>query len=79
MLYPELSKKILDAVYAVHRELGPGLLEQCYHNALYYELQGNGLAVRYNEPFNVSYKGHPVGGLVASYACCSPMHRLCEK
>jgi GxxExxY protein len=65
MLYEELSHKVLDAVFAVHRELGPGLLEQCYHNALYYELAGLGLQVAYNAPFTVSYKGNVVGEYLA--------------
>lgn len=38
MLYPVLSKKVVDAFFEVHRALGPGLLESCYHNALYYSL-----------------------------------------
>ena len=61
MLYQELSVNILDAVFAVHREMGPGLLEQCYHNALFYELKSAGLSVDYNTPFTVSYKGNVVG------------------
>lgn len=61
MLYEELSKKILDAVFVVHRELGPGLLEQCYHNALYHELQSKGVTVGYNVPYSVMYKGTVVG------------------
>jgi len=61
MLYQELSVTILDAVFAVHRELGPGLLEQCYHNALFHELQAMGLSAGYNVPFTVMYKGTVVG------------------
>jgi len=61
MLYYELSVQILDAVFAVHRELGSGLLEQCYHNALFYELKSAGVRVGYNEPFPLSYKGKVVG------------------
>ena len=61
MVYHKLSVNILDAVFAVHRELGPGLLEQCYHNALFYELKGLGLSVGYNAPFTVAYKGNVVG------------------
>ena len=61
MVYQVLSEKILDAVFAVHRELGAGLLEQCYHNALYYELKGAGLSAGYNVPFTVTYKGNVVG------------------
>jgi GxxExxY protein len=61
MVYEDLSVKILDAVFVVHRSLGPGLLEACYHNALFYELKSAGLPVGYNMPFSVSYKGHTVG------------------
>ena len=39
LLYEELSKKIVGAFFSVHNELGAGLLESCYHNALYYELE----------------------------------------
>ena len=46
---------------AVHSALGPGLLEQCYHNALFYELKGAGLSAGYNVPFNVEYSGNIVG------------------
>ena len=61
MIYHELSIKILDAVFAVHRELDPGLLEQCYHNALFYELKSAGLNTGYNVPYTVTYKDNVVG------------------
>ena len=61
MVYHELSEKILDAVFVVHRTLGQGLLENCYHNALFYELKSAGLHVEYNAPFTVEYKGNVVG------------------
>jgi GxxExxY protein len=32
--YSDLTRKIIDACYEVHRELGPGFIEQIYHNAL---------------------------------------------
>ncbi len=31
LLYEELSNKIVGAFFRVHNELGPGLLESCYH------------------------------------------------
>jgi GxxExxY protein len=61
MLYPLESKLVLDAAFAVHKELGPGLLELPYHNALYYELVHAGCVVGYNAPFAVSYRGEVVG------------------
>ena len=61
MVYPLESKMVLDAAFAVHKELGPGLLEQPYHNALYYELVALGGTVVYNAPFSVCYRGQVVG------------------
>jgi GxxExxY protein len=61
MLYRELSSQVIGAVIAVHNELGPGLLEAPYHNALYYELQESGFSVQYNTPYPVVYKGNEVG------------------
>lgn len=61
MLYKELSYQVIGCCMAVHKELGPGLLEQCYHNALFYELKEAGLNVVYNQPFSVRYKGNTVG------------------
>ena len=68
MIYPELSEKIIGAAFRVSRELGPGLLERCYHNALYYELRSAGLAVVYNAPFTVRYRGEVVGEYFADLA-----------
>jgi GxxExxY protein len=45
----------------VHNGLGPGLLEQCYHNALFYELKAAGIRVGYNVPFTVRHRGQVVG------------------
>ena len=61
MVYPEVSKLVLDAAFAVHKSLGAGLLEQPYHNALYYELQAQGASVGYNAPFEVFHRGRVVG------------------
>jgi GxxExxY protein len=68
MLYEELSTKIIDSVIAVHKGLGPGLLEMPYHNALYYELRARGLFVTYNAPFPVYYRGEQVGDYLADIA-----------
>ena len=68
LLYEELSNKIVGAFIRVHNELGAGLLESCYHNALFYELKEQGLNVGYNAPFNVQYKGQIVGEFYADLA-----------
>lgn len=60
MLYPVMSKQVVDSFFEVHKALGPGLLESCYHNALYYSLKKN-LTVVYNKPYTVLFEGHTVG------------------
>ncbi len=65
MLYPEVSKQVVDGFFTVHRELGPGLLEACYHNALFYELRRQRLGVEYEKPLSVSYRGQVVGEFFA--------------
>ena len=65
MLYQELSSEVIGAFIAVHKVLGPGLLEAPYHNAMYYELRGRGINVTYNAPFPVYYKGNQVGDYFA--------------
>lgn len=44
-LYPhnDLTEQIIGCAIAVHRELGPGFLENIYENALAHELQKQGL------------------------------------
>jgi GxxExxY protein len=61
MLYPELSETVFDAVYEVHRELGPGLLELPYRNALYYALRERGCVVEMERPYVVSFHREVVG------------------
>jgi GxxExxY protein len=50
-------KKLLDACFKVHSELGPGLLESSYELCLAYELQKSGLNVRSQVPMPISYGG----------------------
>lgn len=52
----DLSYKIRGAIFSVHRELGPGLLESVYEAALAYELQQMGLHVTMQKGLPVRYK-----------------------
>ena len=47
---------IVNAAIAVHRELGPGLLESVYEIVLAYELQQRGLDVNRRVPITICYK-----------------------
>jgi GxxExxY protein len=53
----ELSGKIVDAAIAVHRELGPGLLESVYETCLAQELSGRNIQLQKQVEIPVYYKG----------------------
>lgn len=38
LLYPELSKKLLDVVYEVYYNLGPGFIHYIYRRAIWHEM-----------------------------------------
>ena len=52
------AKEIVDAALAVHRALGPGLLESVCETALFHELRKRGLAVQRQDPVTFVYDGH---------------------
>jgi GxxExxY protein len=53
----EIGTIIIKCVIAVHRELGPGLLESVYQVALKHELETRGLPVEQEVAIPVHYKG----------------------
>lgn len=53
----EISKIVVDAAIAVHRELGPGLLETVYEVALAHELNQRGLQVDRQVSVPIHYRG----------------------
>lgn len=56
-----ITNEIIGAAIAVHRELGPGLLEQMYENALAMEFSLRGVQFQRQVPVAVQYKGHTIG------------------
>jgi len=52
----ELSYKIIGAAIALHKTVGPGLLESAYENALAYDLREIGLDVHQQVPMPFIYK-----------------------
>ena len=53
----QLTEKIIGCAIAVHRVLGPGLLESAYEECLYYELSQSNLNFERQVPLPVIYKG----------------------
>ena len=52
----ELTESIIGAAIDVHRELGPGLLEQAYEACLVFELLNRGLSVERQKLLPVIYR-----------------------
>jgi GxxExxY protein len=53
----EIGTIIVESAIAVHRELGPGLLETVYEVALTYELRQRGLKAERQVPIPIKYRG----------------------
>jgi GxxExxY protein len=56
----ELTHQIIGAAIDVHRELGPGLLENVYEECLCCELSARGISFEMQKPIPVVYKGAKV-------------------
>jgi GxxExxY protein len=55
--YEEIGRKVVQASYEVHKELGPGLLESVYEICLVEELQSLNLKVERQVKLPVNFKG----------------------
>ena len=53
----EIGKIVVDCAIAVHRALGPGLLETVYEIVLAHELSKRGLSVERQVPVSIVYDG----------------------
>lgn len=52
----ELSFKVIGIALELHKNIGPGLLESTYENALAYDLRESGLLVQKQVPMHFIYK-----------------------
>jgi len=53
----EIGKIIVDTAVAVHKDLGPGLLESVYEVILAYKLEKSGLSVKRQVSIPIEYQG----------------------
>ena len=58
MTTDEITYEIRGAIYDVYKELGPGLLESVYEEALCFELVQRGLKVERQVQVPIQYKGN---------------------
>lgn len=52
----EIGKIIVDAALAIHKEIGPGLLENVYEVILAHELETRGLKIQRQVPIAIRYR-----------------------
>jgi GxxExxY protein len=57
----ELARQVVDAAVAIHKALGPGLLESAYVAALEIEFAERGLRFVHEAPIAAEYHGKPLG------------------
>ncbi len=62
--HKQLTEKLIGAAMAVHRELGPGLDEKIYENALCIEMAALGIPFTQQQTYPVYYRTHLVGKLI---------------
>ena len=58
MTINDITYEIRGAIYDVYKELGPGLLESVYEEALCFELEQRGLKVERQLQVPITYKGN---------------------
>ena len=59
--FEELSRNIIGAAIKVHRELGPGFLENIYEEALKLEFSEHNLNFDYQKEIKIKYFGTEIG------------------
>ena len=57
----QITERIIGCAIEVHRQLGPGLLEQTYETAMCIELRESGLAFERQPAISIEYKGSRIG------------------
>jgi GxxExxY protein len=56
----DLIHRTIGCCIAVHRELGPGLIEQAYSRAIAYELADNQIPFEREKTIPITYRGRPL-------------------
>jgi GxxExxY protein len=61
VIYPDLSYRIMEAVFEIHNQLGPGFTEEIYERALTTELEARGIPFETQKSITITYKGKTLG------------------
>ena len=65
MKHKEITAKIIECAFKVHKNLGFGFLESIYKNALMFELSKAGLQAEMEKKIQVYYDGQSIGDFIA--------------
>ena len=58
MTVNDITFEIRGAIYDVYKELGPGMVESVYEEALCFELERRGLTIERQKQVSINYKGN---------------------
>ncbi len=61
VIYPELSYQIMEVMFEVHNQIGPGFTEDIYENAVTCELANRKIPFEQQKEIQIYYKGHLMG------------------
>jgi len=61
VLYPELSYRIMEAVFEVHNRLGPGFTEEIYQRALIAEFESREIPFENQKNITILYREKAIG------------------
>ncbi|RME90009.1 MAG: GxxExxY protein [Anaerolineae bacterium] len=61
LLYPDLSYQIMQVMFEVHNQLGPGFPEGIYERAAVLEFKARRIPIEEQKTIQVMYKGQVVG------------------
>ena len=67
MIFKEITSKILNAGFEVHKTLGAGFLEAVYEEALAHEFRLQSLEFERQKPLDVFYKGVKVKQYIVDF------------
>ncbi|MEK7543655.1 MAG: GxxExxY protein [Patescibacteria group bacterium] len=67
IVLPELSYKIMGALFAVHNELGSSLLEKYYQRAIAKEFDNQKIAYKREISVALTYKEEPIGKYILDF------------
>jgi GxxExxY protein len=65
IIHRELSDRIISLAFAVHNQLGPGLVESAYEEGMCWELRHAGIRYERQKVYPLFYKGDNIGGYIA--------------